>query len=407
MRRQFCLIAAILTILLAAGCGSNGRSADAPTNVAVVPGDGIVTVTWAMTSGVEYWLFYGITNNITASNWTSILGVRSVLGATSPFVATGLANGSVYSFMNDGRINGGPGGTDSPSISAIPRLAGTATAALPVPWTAGAALGAFDLRGVAYGTTFVAVGAGGVAYSSTDGTTWTASNSGVLSNLNAAVYRGVYLAVGDGGKITTSPDATTWTSRTSGTANNLYAVATNTGVFVAVGANGTILGSQDGVTWAAAANSATTSDLYAVTSYGNGLWIAVGANGTVVTSTDGNTWTARASNTALDLRGVSFGTIATTNALTFVAVGANGALITSPDGAVWTAQPAIGPNNLSAVNFGTQWVAVGASGSIFTSRDGTTWVAQPSATGSNLSAIAHARYSYSVVGAAGTNLLAK
>ena len=73
MRRQFCLIAAILVILLAAGCGSNGRSADAPTNVVAVPGDGIVTVTWAMTPGVEYWLFYGNTNNITSSNWTSIL----------------------------------------------------------------------------------------------------------------------------------------------------------------------------------------------------------------------------------------------------------------------------------------------------------------------------------------------
>jgi len=407
MRRQFGFIAAILAILLTAGCGSNGRSAEPPSVVNLVPGDGIITVTWPMASGVEYWLFYGNSNNITSSNWTSILGVRSVLGATSPFVATGLSNGSVYSFMIDGRTNGGPGGPDTPSISAIPRLAGTATASLPVPWTAGAALGAFDLRGVTYGTRFAAVGAGGVAYSSADGTAWTASNSGVATNLNAAVYRGVYLAVGDGGTMLTSTDATTWTPRTSGTANNLYAVATNSGVFVAVGANGTILGSQDGVTWAAAANSATTSDLYAVTSYGSGLWIAVGANGTVVTSTDGNTWTARTSNTAFDLKGVAFGSIVTTNALSFVAVGVNGTLITSPDGTVWTAQPAIGPGNLSAVNFGSQWVAAGAGGSIFTSRDGTTWVSQPSATISNLSAIAHAPYSYSVVGAVGTNLLAK
>jgi photosystem II stability/assembly factor-like uncharacterized protein len=88
-------------------------------------------------------------------------------------------------------------------------------------------------------------------------------------------------------------------------------------------------------------------------------------------------------------------------------VGANGTLITSPDAATWTAQPAIGPNTLSAVTRGTQFIAVGAKGSIFTSTDGTTWASQPSTTNSNLNAIVHAPYSYSVLGAAGVNLLAR
>jgi hypothetical protein len=59
------------------------------------------------------------------------------------------------------------------------------------------------------------------------------------------------------------------------------------------------------------------------------------------------------------------------------------------------------------VKFGTQFIAVGSGGGIFTSTDGKTWAGQPSTTGADLNAIAHASFSYSVVGAAGVNLLAK
>lgn len=417
MRRLLMLVAATLAGLLVAGCGSSGNSADTSANVVAVAGDGIITVTWPMASGVDYWLFYANSTSISTSNWITIAGSKSVLGAASPYVATALANGAVYSFTLNGRTNGGPGGEGTPSVSAIPRLAGTATASLPAPWIAGAALGANELRGgvtcvttvgVTCVTVFVAVGANGAMYSSTDGITWAALTSGVATNLNAAVFRGgAYLAAGDSGTMLYSTDAITWTPRTTGTANNLYAIATNSGLFVAVGAKGTILISGDGITWTAAANSGTANDLYAVTHYGDSLWIAVGANGTLVTSTDGITWKSVTSNTALDLKGVAYGISTATNAALFVAVGANGTLITSPDAATWTAQTAIGPNTLSAVTYGTQFIAVGANGSIFTSTDGATWAGQPSTTNSNLNAIVHAPYSYSVVGAAGVNLLAQ
>lgn len=407
MRRLLILVAAMLAGLLAAGCGSGGHPADPPSGVVVRAGDQSVTLTWPMAQDVEYWVFYGNAASISTGTWTSIAGSQAVLGATSPLVVGGLTNGLVYSFTLNGRVKGGPGGDGTPSVSAVPRLAGTATASLPAPWVAGTSLGAGDLRGLAFGTVFVAVGAGGAMYSSADGITWTGLKPVTAANLNAATYRTVYLAAGDSGAMLYSSDAVTWTAQNTGTVNNLNAVAANSTRFVAVGAKGTIIISADGITWTPAANSATTNDLYAVTQFGDALWIAVGANGTLVTSSDGSNWTAVASKTTLDLRGVTSGLNAVTNAWIYVAVGANGTLLSSPDGVTWTVQPALGAGTLSAVTYGSQFIAVGAGGSIFTSTDGATWASQPSTTSSNLNAIVHAPNTYAVVGAGGVNLLAK
>src|ERR1035437_1316349 len=225
MRRPLVLVAAILAGLLSAGCGSSGHSNDAPGSVVAVAGDGIVTVSWPMASGVDYWLFYANSTSISTSDWTTIPGSKSVLGAASPYVATGLVNGTLYSFTLNGRTNSGPGGPGTPSVSAIPRLAGTATATLPAPWTAPAVSTVpvtGDLRGLVWGTTLVAVGAGGVMYSSPDGVTWTATTSPVTSNLNAAAYNtGIYAAVGDSGAMLYSTDAITWTPQVTGTTQNL------------------------------------------------------------------------------------------------------------------------------------------------------------------------------------------
>ena len=420
MRRYLMLLFALLASVLIAGCGSSGNSADAPVGgLVVVPGDGIITVSWATEPGVDYWLFYAPATSISTSNWTMITGSKSVINVSSPYVATGLSNGTVYSFTLDARTKGGPGGAGTPSVSAIPRLAGTATVASPAPWTAGPSgagtvLGASDLRGVMLGTQYVAVGAAGLMFSSIDGITWNALTSPVSSNLNAAAYAGIYTAVGDGGVILYSIDVANWTAAASSgkvTTNKLLGLGTGAGRVVAVGAGGTIIYSTDGTNWTAAANSGTvtTNDLYAVKAYGNNLWIAVGAKGTILTSPDANTWTAVTSNTLLDLKGVAVGTSVTANAIIFVAVGASGALVTSTDSINWTAQPAIaaGANTLNAVDYGTQFVAVGSGGVIYTSTDGTTWASQLSASSSNLNAIVHAPYNYAVVGSSGANLLAK
>ena len=420
MRRPMMLLLAVLASLFIAGCGSSGDSAAPPAGgLVVVPGDGIITVSWAMEPGVDYWLFYAPGTGISTSNWTTISGSKSVINVSSPYVATGLSNGTVYSFTLDGRTKGGPGGAGTTPVSAIPRLAGTATVASPVPWTAGPAgagtvLGTSDLRGVMLGTQYVAVGAGGLMFSSVDGATWSALTSPVKTNLNAAAYAGIYTAVGDAGVILYSTDVSTWTAAASSgkaTTNKLNGLGTGAGRVVAVGAGGTIIYSTDGTNWTAAASSGTvtTNDLYAVSAYGNSLWIAVGVKGTILTSPDANTWTAVTSNTLLDLKGVAYGTNVTANAVIFVAVGASGALVSSPDAVTWTAQPAIGAgvSTLNALNYGTQFVAVGSGGGIYTSTDGTNWASQLSATSSNLNAIVHAAYNYAVLGSSGANLLAK
>ena len=260
MRRLLMLLMAILASVLIAGCGTSGDSASPPAaGLVLVPGDGIITASWVMEPGVEYWMFFGPGAGITTTNWTTITGSRSVIDVASPFVATGLGNGVVYSFTMNGRKDGGPGGEGTPTVSAIPRLAGTATAILTAPWVAGTALGTSDLRGLTFGTQFVAVGAAGVMYSSPDGVTWTAITPPVTTNLNAALYFNAYLAAGDGGVMLYSADAKTWTPQVSGTTRNLYGIGLGAGRIVAVGAGGTIISSLDGINWTAAASSCTSA----------------------------------------------------------------------------------------------------------------------------------------------------
>ncbi len=388
------LAAAAATCVLAACGGSNGDPAPAPTGVAVTPGDGNVKVSWNAQPGVEYWIFYAPGTDITTENWIKLAGARVIREATSPQTIGGLLNGTTYAFTINGRTNGGPGGPGTPAVTATPRPAGA-------NWSVGASLGASDLRGVVYGSKFLAVGADGAAFSSADGLTWTPSPTGTTTALNSVTFSSAgYVAVGDGGTILTSTDLATWTARSSATSNALNGVAFNgVNVHVVVGDGGTILTSTDtGVTWTAAA-SGTTQALYGV-AFAAGKFVAVGAAGTLLTSADGSTWTAVASQTTQDLRALAFG------ASTIVAVGAAGTVITSPDAATWTAQPAIGAADLAAVAFGSQFVAVGSGGAIFTSADGVTWTAQSSGTTNALNAVASGNFGFVAVGATGTNLTA-
>lgn len=401
--------AATALAVLLMGCVGNefklGSAAAPPSDVKVQPGDSSVTVTWTNVPGVQYWLFTAQSNDVTPSNWNSLSGGRAMIKVNSPVLVTGLVNGLTYAFTVNARTDDGPGGAGSPSQTAVARLAGA-------NWTVGAPL-AGDLRGLAFGSMIVAVGARGALYSSADFNPWTppawvarTNPLTALPDLNATVYGiGKYIAVGAGGAILSSSDALTWTTVNSGTTNTLYGVTTNlSGGFIAVGEKGTIITSVDGVTWTTV-TSGTTNDLFGIT-YGNGAYVAVGANGTMLSSADASSWTKLTSNTSVKLNSIAYGVESTTAASQYVAVGDAGTLLSSTDGTSWTVHTSFTSRNLNSVTYNRQFVAVGDAGALFTSTSGGvgSWQAQISGTTRNLSAVYHNVYGLTAVGAAGTNL---
>ena len=245
MKRYFTLCLLVSALIPLSGCYNTGSSAPAPTNVQVVAGDTSATLTWDTTAGVEYWIFKDATTGLAPQDCLPLPECGITMRAVSPSVVAGLVNGKLYSFTINGRVDGGKGGPGSASKSATPRLAGS-------EWTVSAPQGTNNLRGITYGSVFVAAGDNSALISSSDGINWTPLTSPVAAtNLNAAsYYGGTYLVVGAGGVIWRSTDAVTWTPQTSGTLNDLYAVAiTVTGGFIATGANGTILTSANGTSW--------------------------------------------------------------------------------------------------------------------------------------------------------------
>jgi len=403
----------LLLTLLLSSCGG-GSSAPPPAGgITVVPGDGIVTISWTADPGVEYWLLYAPATSVSTKN---LIGPHAwATNVTSPYVLTGLVNGVTYAFTLDGRVNGGPGGAGTPSVAVVPRPAGAT-------WTAGSGSGSSDLRGLTYGIAtdpataigtynFLAAGkapgAGqpGALFKGTDGVNWTAITTGPVADFNAAIYTlSKYLVLGSGGTIAYSTDLSTWTASSSNTTQTLNAVSGNGALTVAVGNAGTILYSADGITWTAAAAVPTTQDLRGVTYYGGGLWMAVGTNGTILTSTDAINWTAATSGSTSNLNGV----IATSYSSTvrYIAIGDSGVVLTSPDATTWTSQ-VLGSGNLYDVaQVSSQFLIVGAAGSAFTSpyTDGVVWTARTTGTAADLYAAIGAIYKYIVVGQAGVNI---
>ena len=400
------LIASSALLLLAAcGGGGNGSSADPPADFRVVPGDGSATITWTAEPDVEYWLFYGVGPDITTSNWTQRGGVVAT-NVTSPRIVTGLVNGQTYSFTINGRKDKGPGGPGAPTQNIVPQLAGA-------NWAPGAPLGTQKLNGIvagslANGFDIVAVGDGGVIFSSVTNGPIVQRTSPATMNLYGAVYGlAGFLALGDNGTILLSPNAIEWTQQTSGTTARLNGGVSNTSAtYVVVGAGGTIATSTGGTTWTTP-GSGTMNDLYAAT-WGANTFVAVGAAGTILYGQSGGDWFPGTQLTSNTLRGVAYGAIlisgtqiATNN---FVAVGDAGTVLRSTDGQTWTVVPPFTTKNLNAVVFGGRFVAVGDDGSIFTSADGTAWEERTSNTTADLYGVVRQLSGYTAVGEAGTNV---
>ena len=400
---------AMATAIILAACGGSGTSnkpAPPVGGLTSLAGDSQVTLSWVQTPGVEYWIFAAPNNaNINLSNWLATSGSIYRMKVTSPFVVTGLSNGTPYSFFLTGRINGGAGGDATPTVTVTPRLAG-------IEWKPGVALGTGTTTGLTYGTyldaatnsylyKYVAVGQAGRMASAAEIGTWSTITPFVSSNLNAAEFGfSKYMAVGDGGNVIYSSDTKTWTAATSITSNALNALLFNGSLVVAVGNNGTLIKSSDGIIWTLpTAAPSTTAHLNALAFSAAGKWVAVGAAGTIMTSDDGLTWTARTSGTTADLKAV--GSISTylngTTTYTYLAVGANGTILTSPDAITWTARSANTTATLNALSAQYQFMVVGSNGTIISSNDGITWTAQVSGTTANLKTLFRAENQYIAV----------
>ena len=396
--RRFLLLCMLIPAI--AGCSGSGSSANAPPDLQAIAGDGVVTASWTMEPGVEYWLFYGKTDSISGDNWTSV-GGAVVMNAQSPYIFGGVTNGTTYSFAINARKDGGPGGASSPSMTAVPRLAGST-------WKASNPFGSAQMRGIAANAagTLFAAGSAGALFSGTvtnQIATWTALTNPVPAvGLNdIAAGASSYVAVGDEGTILFSSDAVTWTQKASGISGSLYAVTSPGAQYVAVGAGGTILTSSDGQTWIRQ-QSGTTSDLYGVAYLSaSAKYYVFGARGTLLTSSDGVTWATVNSNTTNTLRRIAFG-----NSL-YVMVGDAGTLVTSTDGSAWAPSPALQTTqNLYAINYYSQFVIAGSAGTVFTSADGVAWTSATSNTSRDIHSLVHGYYGYHAVGSEGLHLSA-
>src|SRR5450759_2447635 len=87
--RSFKLFAAaLLAVVVLVACG--GDSAPAATGPSVKAGESTVTVSWNMTPGVEYWLFFAPTSiaptdTTSMHSWIGLPGGGSLVNVSSPY----------------------------------------------------------------------------------------------------------------------------------------------------------------------------------------------------------------------------------------------------------------------------------------------------------------------------------
>jgi uncharacterized protein YjdB len=91
----------------------------APTGVSAASGNAQVTLSWQAVSGAtSYNLYYSTTSGVTKTSGTKVAGV------TSPYIQTGLANGTTYYYVVTAVNAGGESGA-SAQVSAVPQVSAT------------------------------------------------------------------------------------------------------------------------------------------------------------------------------------------------------------------------------------------------------------------------------------------
>ena len=442
MNKLFCLLIATMATSMLGGCFNNGSPAPPPTGFIATAGDGRVRLDWTPSPDVNYWVFTATDPSLSAFNWINLPNSHAYPSANTPFYVCGIFSGTPYYFAANGRIDGGPGGPSSATISATPYNASTVT------WTVGATPSLIpNLLSVGYTSlttcsnnatsaagAFVTVGTSGAIYTSADGMSWAAPTTpppafstdlyavtGYAANQNNPGNSALrWVAVGAGGASVYSLDGETWAvgnpfnSNSVANSNNytLHALTQVAGTFLAVGDTGTILSSTDGITWTTQ-NSGSTNNLKSVNR--GIIYTAVGDSGTILTSADGSTWTSPTTPaiTATLRQVTSFGSI-------IVAVGDLGTIVTSKDsGVTWTSQVLTGAPNLVGIAAesqlvinavadsllgyiaNAQFIAIDNVGNTYTSSNGLTWSAATTTGTTSVNALVSSGFGYVAVGNAG------
>jgi hypothetical protein len=223
---------------------------------------------------------------------------------------------------------------------------------------------------------------------SPDGVDWTLQTTGSFTNWASISWANDRFIVGSttgaASDVLASTDGVTWSHSDSGTGGlsggkRRVVYASSVVLYVAVRGAGVVT-SPDGVTW----TSRLASDLSGLAfSPALSLLVAVGAGGAVYTSPDGTTWTSRTAAAAVDWSSVAW----SPDLALFVAVAISGTTttraMTSPDGVTWTLRTTPSTNLhdwRQVVWSGSRLLFVAVSGqtsaealSVMTSPDGTTW----------------------------------
>jgi hypothetical protein len=290
--------------------GAGGAGALRGVSYGTSSANGLAYLVAVGDAGSIYKTADGVSQGLTGYTWSQVtvgplVDFKAATYAYSHYVAVGSSGGTYNITSSADLVNWIPAtffsGSPSAGVNAVASN-GTTLVAVgnsgtvfysnnALNWTAATVpvgfLGA--LYGVAYSSTngmWVAVGAGGVLITSTDGgANWTTGNSHSGSDLNSvAVAAGnVFVAVGAGGTIVRSTDGSTWSLLTPGPTSSLYAVATDSVLFVAVGDGGKEFTSADGLSWIPAVTNGTTADLRAVVGSAS-KYVAVGLSGATLSS---------------------------------------------------------------------------------------------------------------------------